>query len=35
MPKNDAFNEGYDAYWDGVDATDNLYGKDEPKDTQD
>ena len=25
MPTNDAFDEGYDAYWDGVDVGDNPY----------
>ncbi len=25
MSNNDAFDEGYDAYWDGVDVSDNPY----------
>jgi len=25
MPPNDAFEEGYDAYWDGSDVEDNPY----------
>lgn len=25
MPANDAFDEGYDAYWDGRDVSDNPY----------
>jgi ribosome modulation factor len=25
MAANDAFDEGYDAYWDGADVTDNPY----------
>jgi ribosome modulation factor len=31
MPINDVFDEGYNAYWDGVDVTDNPYGEDEPE----
>ena len=34
MSKNDAFDQGYNAYWDGVDATDNPYGEDEPEEHQ-
>ena len=25
MPANDAYDEGYHAYWDGVDVSDNPY----------
>jgi ribosome modulation factor len=28
MAANDAYEEGYDAYWDGVDVTDNPYEAD-------
>ena len=34
MSTTDAFEEGYDAYWDGVDAGGNPYGEDEPKERQ-
>jgi hypothetical protein len=27
MPANDAYEEGYNAYWNGVDVSDNPYGK--------
>ena len=28
MANNEAYKEGYDAYWDGVDASDNPYDDD-------
>ncbi len=28
MNSSDAYEEGYDAYWDGVDVTDNPYEED-------
>jgi ribosome modulation factor len=27
MTDNDAFDEGYDAYWDGIDGEDNPYDR--------
>jgi ribosome modulation factor len=27
MPTNDTFEEGYDAYWEGVDVSDNPYDR--------
>jgi ribosome modulation factor len=27
MPINDAYDEGYNAYWEGVDVSDNPYDK--------
>jgi len=29
MSTTDAFEEGYDAYWDGVDVSDNPYNEEE------
>ena len=31
MTDHDAYDEGYDAYWDGIDCEDNPYQEDEPE----